>query len=472
MVALLLLLAGVASGLTVDWSWKPPPLEEALGMSLGESLSWDRDYVLGATDEVVLTLGHVHLRAHSAKTGEVVWQKTLGQYTPFPSKDKPAFIVPQFYGPQDWQGRFSGQEGPYLAVATQVQKDSTVLFEVWDARDGTAVRSFTVGPVMPPWEHLTSRLAVAMGEQGTTVGWVSPDGRIVVEHRRLDRDGTEWRAELAIPSLAGWDVPGATERATVLLCPLEDSVLVVAMWPTRSESELHLLDGKTGTELKSVRLPFWVLEATYVPEKKLVLLAASDAWSYYRWGTEGDVLAALRTDDLSVLWHRSAAGVLSLGKPAVAGGYAYLLVIPEDVSGNLYPSGQKAFCARIEKLEVSSGDDAWEVKCSFQQGLFPSKNELLAVQRRAFANPVLVGNRLVVVLPGFGYEEKKKERYQVLLMSCEEGRELARVTVESPPEWPWSPSRTNLNGPVGLHQVGERIYLDTFGGGLFGLSLR
>lgn len=93
------------------------------------------------------------------------------------------------------------------------------------------------------------------------------------------------------------------------------------------------------------------------------------------------------------------------------------------------------------------------------------------MQARPTASPIVVGERLVVVLPGFAYEEGKTERYQVLLMSCEDGKELARVTVEAP-----AGPRLNLwhfhNGPVGLHQVGERIYLDTFGGGLFALSLR
>jgi hypothetical protein len=477
MVALLLVLVGVANGLTVDWSWKAPPYAEVLPMPPGIApfQPRDRDFFAGATDEVVLTVGFTQLRAHSAKTGEVLWQKTLGVYSLLRSSEigeKGAFLLGAVGG--DALQGFSAQEGAYLALATHLQKDCKVLIEVWDARDGTAVRSFTVGPLITQGRALEigrCALALNMGEEGSTVAWVSPEGRIVVERMHLGSEGMEWRSELPIPSVAGWDVPTAARRTTVVVCPLEGTVLVVATWPDRAESELHLLDAKTGTELRSVRLPFWVLEATYAAEKKVILLTASDAWSGYGWGTEGDVVVALRAEDLNLVWSRNAGGVVPLGKLGLSGDSAYLLVIPEEASGKVYRPGEKVVCAEIGRFDVSDGAYDWVIRCVFEQGLLPSKNEKLVVQRRASASPIVVGDRVVVVLPGFAYQEGKTERCQVLLMSCEDGKELARVTVEAP-----AGPRLNLwdilNGPVGLHQVGDRIYLDTFGGGLFGLSLR
>jgi hypothetical protein len=482
-VGLVLLLAGAANGLAADWCWKAPPLAETLGLAPQEAIQpRDRAILVSATDEVVLTLGYTDLRAHSAKTGDVLWQRPLGQHRQAFAREVPGgkglFLLPRCLSGEVGQ-HLLAEGGRYFALATHLQSDKRVLVEVWDSRDGTAVGSFTIGPVLteltPPGNNMLT-LALSMGEEGVTVAWVSPEGRIVVERRRAGGDSADWHCELPITGPVTRLSPWREREACLRICPMGASLLVVATWCNMAYSELHLLDVKTGNELQSARLPFSVWGAAHVPERNIVLLTANDDWLRYGWGgAEGDVLVALRAEDLDLVWSRNAEGVVSVGKVGLQGGYAYLTVIPKGAAGREYRSGEKVVCAEIRKLDVSDGADSWIIGCGFQQGFLPSKREKIEVQPRGSpsprptANPIIVGDRLIVVLPGFAYEEGKGARYQVFVMSCKDGRELGRVTVHSPGNpHEYAP----IAGPVGLHAVQGRICLDTLEGNLFALSLR
>jgi hypothetical protein len=480
MVALLLLLAAAGTGLSLDWSSRPPLLPDALGIEVVgkevkvDEVPLDRDFFVGSVDEAVLTLGYGQLRARSAKTGEVLWQRMLGEFSvDWPREiedlsEKGAFFVP-FIMPQH-VGRVCAHNGRYVALATHLQGDKRVLIQVWDAGDGKAVRSFTVPPLSAGLElpyPIEDRLALTMGEEGITAAGVSPECDMFVERRGVEADvASDWRCTLPMLS-------GSAEGASVLVCAAGNSVFVFANWLERGEGELHRLDATKGTELQSLRLPFSVYQATYVAEKKILLLAAY-AVAPGDQGASGkgsSLIAAIRADDCSTLWKKSAEGMVSWGKPGLRGNTAYILVLTAVASRQAHGQGDKVPAAQILRLDVSTGKEHWSREFALELDPPFSYNAELRCQWPPFVSPVLVGDQVLVVLPTFAYdrEDPRNLRYQAVLLSSKNGKELARLTL-APPAGPRG--YVERIGPLGVHPVGGRVYLDTLEGSLFALTVR